>query len=254
MRRTLRDVYKSTLHANFDEMCDCCGVRLLRNRLWCGACVCVVYCSPVCQKDAWPSHKTVCTDLANTFGRLRPQVVPTAVEAEIVACLDSKVQFADESLGVLQLLDGCSGMDSFRWQFVRSQNPEAAFRLQQYRAVTLPRRLWCALVGCEAWGNLLRIVLSVFIDVRDGCYRGAACFPVADSSAPITLQTRMFKRELTREQARKVKILARRLHVKFLALVVPRGSYWHDRLVPIPKDGMKGVVTLVAAGRESFVA
>ena len=89
----------------------------------------------------------------------------------------------------------------------------------------------------------------MFIDARDGCYRGAACFPVAGSSDCVTLQTRMFKRDLSREQVRELKTLARRLHVRLLVRTLPRGCYWHDHLAPIPLDGIKGVVTLVAAGR-----
>ena len=234
----------ATLHANFDEMCGGCGIDLLQNRLWCSGCACAVYCSPMCQKNAWPSHKTLCTGLAS-----RVRVVPTAVEAEIIACIKSTLLFPDDTRGVLQLLDGCSGIESFKWQFVRLENTTAAARLRDCEAITLPRQLWCAFFGCELWCNLLRVALSAFIDAQDGCYRGAACFPVTGSSDCATLRTRMLKRDLTREQMRLLKTLGRRLQVRFLALMLPRGFCWHDRLAPLRSDGMRSVVTLVTAGR-----
>ena len=159
------------------------------------------------------------------------------------------MHFGDDTLGVLQLLDGCAGMESFKWQFVRLESPAGVYRLRSYEGMTLPRQLWCRLCACEAWSIVLRAVLSVFIDARDGCYRGAACFPVVGSSNCVTIQTRMLKRDLSREQARELKALARCLDVRLLGLTLPRGGYWHDRLAPIPLDGIKGVVTLVAAGR-----
>ena len=172
----------------------------------------------------------------------------------MLACLRSTLRFTDETRGLLQLVDGCSGIDSFRWQFVRLQNREAVLRLGEYRAATLPRECWCQLLEHEPWSKLLRAVLLLFIDARNGCYHGAVCLPVAAPIGSSLLQRRMLKRDLTSKQVEDIKALARRLRVRPLLLQPPRGDQWygiqwHELLAPIRNDGAKRILTLVMAGR-----